>query len=461
MPLKRSKARDATAAKTTVNGIPRVEPLARPKWKRALGWWTGGVLIATKPGAAVWRTIAAPIDAPMLNATDGRIKLTGIPVVVLTSTGARSGKRRNTPLTYVTDGDNVILVASNWGGAKHPGWYHNLRANPDCELHVGSRGGGFTAHEVFGEERDRLFALANALYAGFGRYASRTQGIRTIRVLKLTPRAGESTTRTERSFMDFRKSTALVTGASSGIGAEFARQLAARDTGLVLVARRLDKLDELRDTLTALHPDIRIDVVAADLSVPDAAASLADEIAQLGRPIDILVNNAGVGSHGDFKDEDPDKNAAMIQLNCGTLVELTGRYYPAMVKAGRGLVINLGSTASFQPTPSMAVYGGTKAFVWAFTEALWQEAKGTGVRVLTLCPGGTDTEFFVRTEKEFLTRGRQSAEEVVETALRAVERSTPTVVSGRINALLAAGYRITPRRLLLAMAQQRLRARRG
>ena len=328
-------------------------------------------------------------------------------------------------------------------------------------MHVGSRGGGFTAHEVFGEERDRLFALANALYAGFGRYASRTQGIRTIRVLKLTPRAGESTTRRERSSMDFHKSTALVTGASSGIGAEFARQLAARGTGLVLVARRLDKLDELRDTLTALHPDIRIDVVAADLSVPDAAASLADEIAQLGRPIDILVNNAGVGSHGDFKDQDPDKNAAMIQLNCGTLVELTGRYYPAMVKAGRGLVINLGSTASFQPTPSMAVYGGTKAFVWAFTEALWQEAKGTGVRVLTLCPGGTDTEFFVRTEKEFLTRGRQSAEEVVETALRAVERSTPTVVSGRINALLAAGYRITPRRLLVAMAQQRLKARRG
>lgn len=461
MPLKRSKARDATAAKTTVNGVPRVEPLARPKWKRALAWWTGGVVIATKPGAAVWRTIAAPIDAPMLNATDGRIKLTGIPVVVLTSTGARTGKRRDTPLTYVTDGDNVILVASNWGGVKHPGWYHNLRANPDCELHVGSRGGGFTAHEVFGEERDRLFALANALYPGFGRYASRTQGIRTIRVLKLTPRAGESTTRRGRSPMDFRKSTALVTGASSGIGAEFARQLAARGTGLVLVARRRDKLDELRDTLTALHPDIRIDVVAADLSVPDAAASLADEIAQLGRPIDILVNNAGVGSHGDFKDQDPDTNAAMIQLNCGTLVELTGRYYPSMVRAGRGLIINLGSTASFQPTPSMAVYGGTKAFVWAFTEALWQEAKGTGVRVLTLCPGGTDTEFFLRTEKEFLTRGRQSAEEVVQTALRAVERSTPTVVSGRINALLAEGYRITPRRLLVAMAQQRLRARQG
>lgn len=461
MSLKRSTDQGATADAATVSGIPRVDPLVRPKWKRALAWWTGGVLIATKPGAAIWRTVAVPIDTRMLNATNGRMKLTAIPVVVLTSIGARSGKRRESPLTYVTDGDSVILVASNWGGAKHPGWYHNLRANPDCELHIGSRGGTFTAHEVLGEERDRLFALANSLYAGFGRYASRTQGVRTIRVFKLTPRAGESTTPTEESAMDFRDSTALVTGASSGIGAEFARQLADRRVSLVLVARRRARLDELRKTLSALHPDIRIDVIAADLSVPGAAGSLADEIAELGRPIDILINNAGVGSHGDFSEQDPDDHAAMIQLNCTALVELTGRYYPAMVEAGRGLVINLGSTASFQPTPSMAVYGGTKAFVWAFTEALWQEAKGTGVRVLTLCPGGTDTEFFSRTEKEFLTRGRQSATQVVENALRAVERSTPTVVSGRINALLAEGYRITPRRLLLAMAQQRLKARRS
>lgn len=458
MPPNRSTVHGASADEATVNGIPRVEPLSRPKWKRALAWWTGGVLIATKPGSAIWRTIAVPADVRMLNATNGRMKLTAIPVVVLTSIGARTGKRRESPLTYVTDGDSVILVASNWGGAKHPGWYHNLRANPDCELHIGSRGGKFTAREVVGGERDRLFSLANALYAGFGRYAGRTQGVRTIRVFTLTPRPGETTTTARESAMD-RNSTALVTGASSGIGAEFARQLADRDVGLVLVARRRDKLDELRETLVALHPDLRVDVIAADLSVPGAADDLADQIAGLGRPIDILINNAGVGSHGHFADEDPRGNASMIQLNCTALVELTGRYFPAMVKAGRGVVINLGSTASFQPTPSMAVYGGTKAFVWAFTEALWQEAKGTGVRVFTLCPGGTDTEFFTRTEKEFLTRGRQSASQVVETALRAVDRSAPTVVSGRINALLAEGYRITPRRLLLPMAQQRLKAR--
>jgi uncharacterized protein len=448
------------AGRATVNGIPRVEPLSRPKWKRALAWWTGGVLIATKPGSAIWRTIAVPADVQMLKATNGRVKLTAIPVVVLTSIGARSGERRESPLTYVTDGDSVILVASNWGGAKHPGWYHNLRANPDCELHIGSRGGLFTAQEVVGEERDRLFALANALYAGFGRYAVRTRGVRTIGMFRLTPRAGASTTPTKESAMD-RNSTALVTGASSGIGAEFARRLADRDVGLVLVARRRAKLDELRDTLVALHPGLRVDVITADLSVPRAVDTLADEIAALDRRIDILVNNAGVGSHGPFAEQDPHDNAAMVQLNCTALVELTGKFFPAMVEAGRGVVINLGSTASFQPTPSMAVYGGTKAFVWAFTEALWQEAKGTGVRVFTLCPGGTETEFFERTDKEFLTRGRQSASEVVETALRAVDGSAPTVVSGRINALLAEGYRLTPRRLLLPMAQRRLKARRN
>jgi len=172
---------------TTILGIPKVDPRLRPKWKRVLAWWSGGVFIATKPGAATWRTIAAPIEATMLRATNGRAKLTGIPLVVLTSTGARSGKPRDVPLSYLTDGDDVILVASNFGGARHPSWYHNLKANPRCDLHLGSRGGTFTASEVLGSERDRLYALAEALYAGYGKYARRTQGIRTIAVFRLTP----------------------------------------------------------------------------------------------------------------------------------------------------------------------------------------------------------------------------------------------------------------------------------
>jgi short-subunit dehydrogenase len=127
---------------------------------------------------------------------------------------------------------------------------------------------------------------------------------------------------------------------------------------------------------------------------------------------------------------------------------------PAMVKAGHGLVINVASTAAFQPTPGMAVYGASKAFVLSFTEALWQEAKGTGVRVLTLCPGATETEFFARTGEEFLTSGRQTPKQVVDTALRAVNGSSPTVVSGLKNVVLASAYRYTPRRVMLAVSQQ-------
>jgi uncharacterized protein len=254
--------------------------------------------------------------------------------------------------------------------------------------------------------------------------------------------------------MDFLQKIALITGASGGIGEEFARQLADRRVNLVLVARRLDKLETLRDTLMARQPEIHIDVIQTDLSVPGAAAKLSEEVTQLGRRIDILINNAGVGLHGDFAGQDLDENVAQIQLNCGALVELTGRFLPAMIEGRHGLVINVASTAAFQPTPTMAIYGATKAFVLSFTEALWQEVKGTGVRVLALCPGATDTEFFARTGKDFMTRGRQTPKEVVDTALRAVERSTPTVVSGRVNAVLSSGYRIAPRRLLLSIAKQ-------
>lgn len=169
----------------TVNGIPRVDPHARPAaWQRTLK-----ALAATKAGAAIHRTIAAPLDASIMRATRGRLSLAAgaLPVVVLTSTGARSGRRRETPLTYFTDGDDVILIASNYGGARHPGWYYNLLAHPECELRIGEHGGPFVAREVTGGEHDRLFALAATLYHGYANYAERTDGIRTIRVLRLTP----------------------------------------------------------------------------------------------------------------------------------------------------------------------------------------------------------------------------------------------------------------------------------
>jgi deazaflavin-dependent oxidoreductase (nitroreductase family) len=147
----------------------------------------GGALIATKPGATFYRRIVAPLEAPMMKATGGRMSLTGLalPMVVLTSTGARSGQLRETPLTYFTDGDDVIVGATNFGGVKHPSWYHNLRAHPECELHIGPRGGPFLAREAEGADRERLFALAVELFPGFNKYAQKTQGIRTVKVLRL------------------------------------------------------------------------------------------------------------------------------------------------------------------------------------------------------------------------------------------------------------------------------------
>ncbi|MDX1890449.1 SDR family oxidoreductase [Mycolicibacterium sp. 050158] len=254
--------------------------------------------------------------------------------------------------------------------------------------------------------------------------------------------------------MDLSNQTALITGSSGGIGEEFAIQLASRGVHLVLVARRAEKLAELRDTLLQRHPDLSIDVVTADLAVPGSAAKLASEVTELGRRIDVLINNAGVGLHGDFAAQEVERNAAQIQLNCVTLVELTGLYLPSMLSARRGLILNVASTASFQPTPGMAVYGATKAFVLSFTEALWQETKGSGVRVLALCPGATETEFFARTGEEFLTNGRQTSEQVVDTAMAALDKSTPTVVSGLKNALLATGYQFTPRRVMLEVSQR-------
>ncbi|MGA7134553.1 MAG: nitroreductase/quinone reductase family protein [Mycobacterium sp.] len=171
---------------STINGIPRVDPRAgRAAWKRGLARLT-----STKPGAAVHRTIAAPLDAAVMKITGGRANLAvgAMPLVVLASTGARSGQLREVPLGYFTDGDDVILIASNYGGVRHPGWYHNLVTDPQCELHIGPRGGRFVARETESADHDRLFDLAVDFYPGYAKYAERVNGIRAIRILRLSPR---------------------------------------------------------------------------------------------------------------------------------------------------------------------------------------------------------------------------------------------------------------------------------
>ena len=173
----------------SLSGIPRVELESRPLWKRQLFWLIGGKLFTTERAAAFWRRRVAPLEAPLIKATRGRARLSfSIPILVLTSTGARSGKRYETPLAYFTDGDDVVLIASNYGREHHPSWYHNLLAHPDCELHIGPDGGRFVAHEATGADRDRLYALAaDRLNKGWNVYERRTDGIRTIPVLRLSP----------------------------------------------------------------------------------------------------------------------------------------------------------------------------------------------------------------------------------------------------------------------------------
>jgi len=186
--------------------------------------------------------------------------------------------------------------------------------------------------------------------------------------------------------------TALVTGASAGLGLELAQLFAADKHDLVLVARRREQLEALAARLTAEH-GIRATVLAADLADPGSPQRIADELAARRIEIEFLVNNAGFGSTGPFVDSDLGRELAMVQVNVAALVHLTGLLLPAMVARKSGRVLNLGSTAGFQPGPFMAVYYASKAYVLSLSEALAEELAGTGVTVTCLCPGVTESEF--------------------------------------------------------------------
>ena len=249
--------------------------------------------------------------------------------------------------------------------------------------------------------------------------------------------------------LDLRGGTALITGASSGLGVEFARRFAGRGSDLVLVARRADRLEDLAAELRA-STGVTVEVVPADLGVPGAASALYDEIARRGIRITSLVNNAGFGTHGPFDLAEPERMVQEIQLNVGTLVELSRLFMPQLLE-GRGALVTVASIAAYQPTPGMAVYGATKAFVLHFSEALWAEARGTGLRVLALSPGSTKTEFFDVLGGRLGSSGRQqTVEQVIDTAFRELDRSNgpPSVISGLSNHLAAVGTRLLTRRAL-------------
>ncbi len=240
---------------------------------------------------------------------------------------------------------------------------------------------------------------------------------------------------------------ALITGASAGIGEEFARQLAP-DYDLVLVARRRERLEALAASLRSARADLDVRIDARDLGAPDAAAALAADLARDGVVVDLLVNNAGFGYHGRFVDEAPENAQAMIALNVASLVALTHAVLPAMVARKRGGIINVASTASFQPVPNMAVYGATKAFVESFSEAVHEEVYRSGVRVVALCPGATATEFFGIAGERAALGPKRSVADVVRTGLHALERNAAVAIDGPANALLAQSVRIAPRAVL-------------
>jgi uncharacterized protein len=252
--------------------------------------------------------------------------------------------------------------------------------------------------------------------------------------------------------------TTLITGASSGIGEVFARKLAARGRNVLLVARSEDKLITLCNELGRSN-SIRAQYVALDLSKPESPARLFEEAEKRGLVVDMLINNAGFGSMGEFSKRDLERELNMIDLNIKALVELTYRFLQPMLERKQGTIINVASTAAFQPVPFMATYAATKAFVLSFSEALWEENRPYGIKVMALCPGVTDTNFF-EAARGFKPPARvsQSPEEVVDAALRGLARGKSHIISGWTNFLMTQSERLVPRSLVTRLAGRLMRS---
>jgi short-subunit dehydrogenase len=256
--------------------------------------------------------------------------------------------------------------------------------------------------------------------------------------------------------MNDSRQTALITGASFGIGLEFSRIFAREGYHLVLVARSADKLRLLASELEKAH-GTRSLILATDLTDPGAAAYVLDQTSRADIQVDILVNNAGFGQYGLFAENDLEECLRQIQLNVTVLTHLTRLYLPEMIGREQGKILNVSSTAAFQPGPLMAVYFASKAYVLHFSEALANELQGTGVTVTCLCPGATSTEFHIRahaTGMKLLQMGSMDANTVAEDGYRALMAGKPVAISGVRNWLVANAVRFAPRRLATAIARK-------
>jgi len=250
---------------------------------------------------------------------------------------------------------------------------------------------------------------------------------------------------------------ALVTGASSGIGLELATLLARDRHDLVLVARSRERMEDIGRGLSEEF-GVAVSVIARDLSDPDSPGAVARDVESRGLAVEVLVNNAGLGVYGFFAETPLEKELGMIQVNVVAVTALTKLLLPAMIRRGHGRILNVASTAAFQPGPLMAVYYATKAYVLSFSEALANETAGTGVTVTALCPGPTITEFQKRADVErtrlFHSPLVSDARSVALAGYHGMRRGARVVVPGFGNKLLVEAVRFTPRRLVTAIARR-------
>ena len=257
---------------------------------------------------------------------------------------------------------------------------------------------------------------------------------------------------------DYAERRALVTGASSGLGAAYARTLAARGMHLVLVARREGRLRDLAAELDAKHRT-RCEVIVADLSKPDEVRRVADVAAEDGHGVELLVNNAGFAVAEDIPHTDRATALAMVDLNIRAVTDLTYRFLPPMLARGHGAVLNVASVAGFTPVAYMGAYAASKAYVLHFSEALWAEARDRGVTVTACCPGPTKTEFFdVAGVRGWLQKRRAlDPEIVVRRSLRAMEKRKPVAVIGWKEKMQAFAVRLAPRRVCVLESRKYFR----
>jgi len=250
--------------------------------------------------------------------------------------------------------------------------------------------------------------------------------------------------------------TALITGASSGIGLELARFHASKGGDLVLVARNKSKLDEIKTELEKKY-NISVYTIGKDLSVAKSAQEVHDQTTKQNIQIDYLINNAGFGDFGMFAESDLDKQLQMISVNITALTALTHLYLPGMIKKGSGKILNVASTAAFQPGPTMAVYYATKAYVLHFSEAIANELEGSGVTVTALCPGATESGFqsAADMQESKLVKGKKlpSAKEVALYGYKAMMNNRTVAIHGIMNYLMANSVRFAPRGMIVKVAR--------